>query len=132
MSSCEICLRWFHFNCVGVTHSDPCVESEDVPYYCPSCDVNVGNIALGRGIYSSNLQVRRAKKAKRQSAAKEQKAAVARAAQQQAEQTVTPVMSATTTPGQSGGESSGQHSGADSGGEQQVSTINRKLFCTML
>jgi len=56
--SCETCLRWFHFNCVGVTHADPCVQSEDVPYFCPSCDV----------------QNRRAKKAKRQSQAKDQKA----------------------------------------------------------
>jgi len=56
--SCETCLRWFHFNCVGVTHADPCVQSEDVPYFCPSCDV----------------QNRRAKKAKRQSQVKDQKA----------------------------------------------------------
>lgn len=56
--SCETCLRWFHFNCVGVSHADPCVQSEDVPYFCPSCDV----------------QNRRAKKAKRQSQAKDQKA----------------------------------------------------------
>ena len=59
--SCETCLRWFHFNCVGVTHSDPCVQSEDVPYFCPSCDV----------------QNRKAKKAKRQSQAKDQKARTA-------------------------------------------------------
>ena len=62
--SCETCLRWFHFNCVGVTHSDPCVQSEDVPYFCPSCDV----------------QNRKAKKAKRQSQAKDQKAKSAAAA----------------------------------------------------
>jgi len=61
--SCETCLRWFHFNCVGVTHSDPCVQSEDVPYFCPSCDV----------------QMRKAKKAKRQSQAKDQKAKTAAA-----------------------------------------------------
>jgi len=59
--SCETCLRWFHFNCVGVSHSDPCVQSEDVPYFCPSCDV----------------QNRKAKKAKRQSQAKDQKARTA-------------------------------------------------------
>ena len=52
--SCEICTRWFHFNCVGVTHEDACVQSEQVPYYCPSCDVSV----------------RRAKKAKKQAQAK--------------------------------------------------------------
>ena len=52
--SCEICTRWFHFNCVGVTHEDDCVQSEQVPYYCPSCDVSV----------------RRAKKAKKQAQAK--------------------------------------------------------------
>jgi len=56
--SCEICTRWFHFNCVGVTHEDACVKSEDVPYYCPSCDVSV----------------RRAKKAKKQAQAKIMKA----------------------------------------------------------
>ena len=26
--SCEVCTRWFHFNCVGVTHDDACVKSE--------------------------------------------------------------------------------------------------------
>jgi len=36
--SCETCLRWFHFPCVGVTHDDDCVRMEDVPYYCPSCN----------------------------------------------------------------------------------------------
>ena len=56
--SCEICTRWFHFNCVGVTHEDDCVQSETVPYYCPSCDVSV----------------RRAKKAKKQAQAKIMKA----------------------------------------------------------
>jgi len=48
--SCETCLHWYHFNCVGVTHSDDCVVKEDVPYFCPSC----------------NEQERRAKKAKKQ------------------------------------------------------------------
>ena len=52
--SCEICTRWFHFNCVGVTHEDSCVTDEDAPYYCPSCDVSV----------------RKAKKAKKQAQAK--------------------------------------------------------------
>jgi len=47
--SCETCLHWYHFNCVGVTHSDDCVVKEDVPYFCPSC----------------NEQERRAKKAKK-------------------------------------------------------------------
>jgi len=37
--SCETCLHWFHFQCVGVGHEDECVVSEDVPFYCPSCDV---------------------------------------------------------------------------------------------
>jgi len=59
--SCEICTRWFHFTCVGVTHEDDCVKSEDVPYYCPSCDVSI----------------RKAKKAKRQAQAKEMKARAA-------------------------------------------------------
>merc|ERR1712098_341665 len=53
--------RWFHFTCVGVTHEDDCVKSEDVPYYCPSCDVSI----------------RKAKKAKRQAQAKEMKARAA-------------------------------------------------------
>jgi len=35
--SCETCLRWFHFQCVGVTHLDDCVRMEDVPYFCPTC-----------------------------------------------------------------------------------------------
>lgn len=35
--SCETCLRWFHFQCVGVTHNDDCVRMEDVPYFCPTC-----------------------------------------------------------------------------------------------
>ena len=35
--SCETCHYWFHFECVGVTHSDECVIREDVPYYCPTC-----------------------------------------------------------------------------------------------
>jgi len=35
--SCETCLMWFHFQCVGVTHLDDCVRMEDVPYYCPAC-----------------------------------------------------------------------------------------------
>jgi len=48
--SCETCLHWYHFNCVGVTHNDDCVVKEDVPYFCPSC----------------NEQERRAKKAKKQ------------------------------------------------------------------
>ena len=61
--SCEICQRWFHFTCVGVTHQDHCVRSEDVPYYCPSCDV----------------KVRKAKKAKKQAQAKELKARAASA-----------------------------------------------------
>jgi len=38
--SCETCLRWFHFPCVGVTHDDDCVRMEDVPFYCPSCHPN--------------------------------------------------------------------------------------------
>ena len=49
--SCETCLHWwatssqapcnpvipsrYHFNCVGVTHTDDCVVKEDVPYFCP-------------------------------------------------------------------------------------------------
>jgi len=35
--SCETCLYWFHFGCVGVTHSDACVIDENEPYFCPSC-----------------------------------------------------------------------------------------------
>ena len=65
--SCEICTRWFHFNCVGVTHEDACVKSEQVPYYCPSCDVSV----------------RRAKKAKKQAQAKILKAKSSEQQQQQ-------------------------------------------------
>jgi len=37
--SCETCLHWFHFQCVGVIHTDPCVVTEDVPFFCPSCAV---------------------------------------------------------------------------------------------
>lgn len=35
--SCETCQYWFHFDCVGVKHSDPFVQREDVPYFCPGC-----------------------------------------------------------------------------------------------
>ena len=35
--SCETCHYWFHFECVGVAHTDECVLREDVPYYCPTC-----------------------------------------------------------------------------------------------
>jgi len=35
--SCETCMYWFHFECVGVTHDDPCVINENEPYYCPKC-----------------------------------------------------------------------------------------------
>ena len=30
----------FHFECVGVTHNDECVKSEDIPYFCPKCSGN--------------------------------------------------------------------------------------------
>lgn len=29
--------RWFHFGCVGVKDTDPCVVEEDAPYFCPDC-----------------------------------------------------------------------------------------------
>ena len=81
--SCEICTRWFHFNCVGVTHEDACVKSEQVPYYCPSCDVSV----------------RRAKKAKKQAQAKILKAKSSE--QQQVELTPTePVVSSAVSEGE--------------------------------
>ena len=36
-----------HFECVGVTHSDACVQREDVPFYCSKCGspncINIGN-----------------------------------------------------------------------------------------
>merc|ERR1712045_301276 len=35
--NCEKCSYWFHFECVGVTHSDACVQREDVPFYCSKC-----------------------------------------------------------------------------------------------
>ena len=35
--NCEKCSHWFHFECVGVTHSDVCVQGEDVPFYCSKC-----------------------------------------------------------------------------------------------
>jgi len=35
--SCETCMYWFHFECVGVTHEDECVINENEPYYCPKC-----------------------------------------------------------------------------------------------
>ena len=81
--SCEICTRWFHFNCVGVTHEDACVKSEQVPYYCPSCDVSV----------------RRAKKAKKQAQAKILKAKSSE--QQQVELTPSePVVSSAVSEGE--------------------------------
>jgi hypothetical protein len=35
--NCETCLHWYHFTCVEVTCSDPCVVKEDEPFYCPNC-----------------------------------------------------------------------------------------------
>lgn len=35
--SCETCTYWFHFECVGVNSSHPCVLREDVPFYCSKC-----------------------------------------------------------------------------------------------
>ena len=35
--NCEKCSYWFHFECVGVTYSDTCVQREDVPFYCSKC-----------------------------------------------------------------------------------------------
>jgi len=35
--NCEKCEYWFHFECVGVTHDDPWVKNEDVPYFCVKC-----------------------------------------------------------------------------------------------
>ena len=35
--SCETCMYWFHFECVGVTHQDACVQDENEPYFCPKC-----------------------------------------------------------------------------------------------
>ena len=46
--SCETCHYWFHFECVGVSHSDQCVLREDVPYYCPSCRKPKRKLLLGK------------------------------------------------------------------------------------
>jgi len=46
--SCETCHYWFHFECVGVSHSDQCVLREDVPYYCPSCCKPKRKLLLGK------------------------------------------------------------------------------------
>jgi len=46
--SCETCLRWFHFLCVGVSHEDDCVRMEDVPYYCPTCHLKTKKGKKGR------------------------------------------------------------------------------------
>ncbi len=35
--SCETCFYWFHFECVGVTQADACVQREDVPFFCQKC-----------------------------------------------------------------------------------------------
>ena len=34
---CEKCEHWFHFECVGVTSDDLCVQKQDVPYFCSNC-----------------------------------------------------------------------------------------------
>ena len=40
--NCEKCSHWFHFECIGVTHSN-----QDVPFYCSKCGspncINIGN-----------------------------------------------------------------------------------------
>merc|ERR1719412_1703671 len=46
--SCETCHYWFHFECVGVSHTDECVLREDVPYYCPSCCKPKRKLLLGK------------------------------------------------------------------------------------
>jgi len=68
--SCETCLHWFHFSCVGVSHLDDCVIKEDVPYFCPQCDVQ-GKV--------------RAKKAKKQKNAREKLSQAQAHAQAQAQ-----------------------------------------------
>lgn len=35
--NCEKCSYWFHFECVGVTQNDACVQSEDEPFFCKKC-----------------------------------------------------------------------------------------------
>ena len=87
--SCETCLHWwatssqapcnpvipsrYHFNCVGVTHTDDCVVKEDVPYFCPRfSNTNLIQIEIAPTQQyfvfspSCNEQERRAKKAKKQ------------------------------------------------------------------
>ena len=35
--SCDGCQYWYHFTCVNVRMTDPWVEKENVPYFCPKC-----------------------------------------------------------------------------------------------
>ena len=58
--NCEKCSYWFHFECVGVTHSDACVQREDVPFYCSKC----GGGGASKKLKKSPKKARKPKKSK--------------------------------------------------------------------
>jgi len=86
--SCETCLRWFHFNCVGVTHSDDCVRMEDVPYYCPTCDLKVRKQARQKKPKTPRRTKAKAKPKK--SAKLQQSSEIILSRQQSSESAITP------------------------------------------
>ena len=67
--NCEKCGYWFHFECVGVTNSDACVQREDVPFYCSKCGGSGTSAVSKKQKKSSPKKASKPKKSKSKKAA---------------------------------------------------------------